>query len=202
VSLNQFKDSRKVEVMPHDPQWRVSFLEESEQIALTMGENVVTIHHIGSTAIPSIYAKPIIDFLIEVKDIAKVDDRNAAMAALGYEAMGEFGLAGRRFFRKNSTAGKRTHHLHAFEAKSAEIKRHLAFRDYIIAHPEVAQKYSELKRELAKMYPEDIQGYMNGKNGLIREVEKKALEWQKFNLTRTNSPPGVETPASKLKSSL
>lgn len=178
MSLNQFKDSRKVEVVPHDPQWRVSFLEESKQIALTIGENVVTIHHIGSTAIPSIYAKPIIDFLIEVKDIAKVDDRNAAMAALGYEAMGEFGIPGRRFFRKNNAAGKRTHHLHAFEAKALEVKRHLAFRDYTIAHPEIAQKYSELKRELAKKYPEDIQSYMNGKNGFIKEVEKKALEWQ------------------------
>ena len=182
MSLNQFKDSRKVEVVPHDPTWQVSFIEESKQIALAMGSNVVTIHHIGSTAIPNIYAKPIIDFLIEVKDIAKVDDRNPAMAALGYEAMGEFGIPGRRFFRKNNSAGKRTHHLHAFEAKSAEVKRHLAFRDYTIAHPEVAQKYSELKRELAKKYPEDIQGYMNGKNGFIKEVEKKALEWQNLNL--------------------
>jgi GrpB-like predicted nucleotidyltransferase (UPF0157 family) len=78
VSLNQFKDSRKVEVVPHDPAWRVTFLEESKQIALAMGENVVIIHHIGSTAIPSIYAKPIIDFLIEVKDIAKVDEGNTA----------------------------------------------------------------------------------------------------------------------------
>lgn len=179
MSLNQFNDSRKVEVVPHDPQWRVSFLEESKQIALAMGENVVTIHHIGSTAIPNIYAKPIVDFLIEVKDLAKVDDRNPAMTAIGYEAMGEFGIAGRRFFRKNM-AGKRTHHLHAFEAESPEVKRHLAFRDYTIAHPEVAQKYSELKRELAKKYPEDIESYMNGKNGFIKQVEKKALEWQKL----------------------
>jgi Uncharacterized conserved protein len=157
MSLNQSQDSRKVEVVAHAPAGRFTFLEESKQIALAMGENVVTIHHIGSTAIPNIYAKPIIDFLIEVKDITKVDDRHAAMAALGYEVMGEFGLPGRRFFLKNSAAGKRTHHLHTFEAKSPEIKRHLAFRDYTIAHPEEAQKYSELKRELAKTYPEDIQ---------------------------------------------
>ena len=185
MSLNQFKDSRKVEVVPHNPAWRVTFLEDSKQIVLAMGENVVTIDHIGSTAIPNIYAKPIIDFLIEVKDIAKVDDRNPAMTALGYEAMGEFGIPDRRFFLKNSASGKRTHHLHTFEAASPEIKRHLAFRDYTIAHPEVAQKYSELKRELAKTYPEDIQGYMNGKNGLIKEVKKKALEWQ--NLKSTDS---------------
>ncbi len=131
-----------------------------------------------STIIPSIYAKPIIDFLIEVKDIAKVDEGNAAMAVLGYQAMGEFGIPDRRFFLKNSASGKRTHHLHTFEAELPEVKRHLAFRDYTISHPEVAQKYSALKRELAKRYSEDIQAYMNGNNGFIKDVEKKALEWQ------------------------
>ena len=92
MSLNQFKDSRKVEVVPHNPAWRFTFLEDSKQITLAMGENVVTIHHIGSTAIPNIYAKPIIDCLIEVKDIAKVDEQNPAMAALGYAAMGKFSI--------------------------------------------------------------------------------------------------------------
>jgi GrpB-like predicted nucleotidyltransferase (UPF0157 family) len=165
--------------VPHDPTWRVTFLEESKQIALAMGENVVTIHHIGSTEIPNIYAKPIIDFLIEVKDIAKVDDRNPAMAALGYEVMGEFGLPGHRFFGKNNAAGKRTHHVHTFETQLSEIKHHLAFRDYTIAHPEVAQKYSELKRELAKKYPEDIQGYMNRlhqhKRYLLKDLPRTKL---------------------------
>ena len=188
MSLNQFKDSRKVEVVPHNPAWRFTFLEDSKQITLVMGENVVTIHHIGSTAIPNIYAKPIIDCLIEVKDIAKVDEQNPAMAVLGYQAMGEFGIPDRRFFLKNSAAGKRTHHLHTFEAESPEIKRHLAFRDYTIAHPEVAQNYSELKRELAKTYPEDIQSYMNGKNGFIKEVEKKALEWQDLKIIDSDLP--------------
>ena len=188
MSLNQFKDSRKVEVVPHDPTWRLTFIEDSKQIALAMGENVVTIHHIGSTAIPSIYAKPIIDFLIEVKDIAQVDEYNAGMAVLGYQAMGEFGISDRRFFLKNSASGKRTHHLHTFEAESPEIKRHLAFRDYTIAHSEVAQKYSELKRELAKKYPEDIQAYMNGKNGFIKEVEKKALEWRTLKMIDSDLP--------------
>jgi GrpB-like predicted nucleotidyltransferase (UPF0157 family) len=73
MSLPHFKKFRKVEVVPHDPAWRITFLKESKQIALAMGEKAVTVHHIGSTAIPSIYAKPIIDFLIEVKDFAKVE---------------------------------------------------------------------------------------------------------------------------------
>lgn len=167
----------KVEVVPHDAAWRSKFVDESNLITPVLGDNLVIIHHIGSTSIPGIYAKPIIDILVEVKDITKVDEPNAAMTALGYEAMGEFGIPGRRFFRKN-TESQRSHHVHIFAANSPDIKRHLAFRDYMIAHPEDAQKYSELKRQLAKLYPENIYGYMDGKDGFIKEMERKALAWQ------------------------
>ncbi|BAY11354.1 GrpB family protein [Calothrix sp. NIES-2098] len=173
----------KVEVVPHDPTWRIKFEHESKLVALALGENVIAIHHIGSTAIPYIYAKPIIDMLVEVKDIAKVEPQNSQMAVLGYIAMGEFGLPGRRFFRKHDENGKRTHHVHAFEANFSELQRHLAFRDYMIAHPEEAHIYSELKRQLAKQYPEDINGYMDGKDGFIKDREKRALEWKRQNLS-------------------
>ncbi|HEY9799365.1 MAG TPA: GrpB family protein [Leptolyngbyaceae cyanobacterium] len=167
----------KVEVVPHDAAWRSKFADESNLITPALGDNLVMIHHIGSTSIPGIYAKPIIDILVEVKDITEVDQQNAAMTALGYEAMGEFVIPGRRYFRKH-IASQRSHHVHIFAADSPEVERHLAFRDYMIAHPEYAQKYSELKRELAKLYPEDIYGYMDGKDGFIKEMERKALAWQ------------------------
>jgi len=169
----------KVEVVPHNPSWRSKFEDESKQIALALGENVVTIHHIGSTSIPNIYAKPVIDFLVEVKDIAKVDEQSSAIAALGYEVMGEFGIPGRRYFRKQNE-DIRTHNVHTFEVNSPEIIRHLAFRDYMIAHPEAAQKYSELKRQLAQQYPNDINGYMDGKDSFIKEMEQKALAWREL----------------------
>ncbi|WP_414526723.1 GrpB family protein [Nodularia chucula] len=168
----------KVEVVPPNPRWVEEFETESQQIALVMAENMITIHHIGSTAIPGIYAKPVIDFLIEVKDIGKTDDQSVAMVAIGYEAMGEFGLPGRRYFRKNSSPDMRTHHVHTYEVGSSEITRHLAFRDYMISHPDAARQYSELKRELAKKYSQDIEGYMDGKDEFIKVMEKKALEWQ------------------------
>ncbi|MEH2260083.1 GrpB family protein [Nostoc sp.] len=167
----------KVEVVPHNPIWCGKFDDESKYVALTLGENVVAIHHIGSTAIPYIYAKPIIDLLVEVENITKVDDHSLGMEALGYEVMGEFGIPGRRYFRKENETGTRTHHVHTFTARSPEVERHLVFRDYMIAHPEDAQKYSELKRKLAKQYPNDIIGYMNGKDGFIKEMQKKALVW-------------------------
>lgn len=164
--------------MPHDPKWREAFEVESKRVTDALGEIVVAIHHIGSTAIPGIYAKPIIDLLVEVKDIVKVDGQNSSMESLGYEVMGEFGIAGRRYFRKDNQEGIRTHHIHTFKVGSKQVERHLAFRDYMIAHPEDAQRYSELKRRLAREYPTNIDEYMDGKDGFIREMDRKAAQWR------------------------
>ncbi len=165
-----------VEVVPYNPQWKKAFESESRQIAKVLATNLVVIHHIGSTAIPNIYAKPIIDLLIEVKDINLLIQQTPAMVALGYEAMGEYGLVGRRYFRKENSLGIRTHHVHIYEIYSPEIERHLAFRDYMIAHPEEAFQYSQLKQELAQKYPEDIEGYMDGKDEFVKRIEKKAIK--------------------------
>lgn len=169
---------RKVEVVPHNPKWRDAFEVESKYITDVLGGSCVAIHHIGSTAIPGIYAKPIIDMLVEVQDITKVDEQNSGMKSLGYEVMGEYGIPGRRYFRKDSKEGVRTHHIHIFEVGSPQIARHLAFRDYMIAHPEAAQKYSELKRDLAGKYPYSIDEYMDGKDSFIKQIDRKAACWQ------------------------
>ncbi|MGA9994006.1 MAG: GrpB family protein [Pyrinomonadaceae bacterium] len=168
----------KVEVVPHNPQWRDAFEAEAKQVADALGENVVAIHHIGSTAIPNIYAKPVVDLLVEVRDITEVDGRSSAMESLGYEVMGEYGIPGRRYFRKDNREGIRTHNIHAFGAGSVEVERHLAFRDYMIAHPVDAEKYSELKRKLALEHPQSIDGYMDGKDGFIKEMDRRAAQWR------------------------
>ena len=170
---------KKVEVVPHNPEWRDAFEAEAKPVAAALGENVVAIHHIGSTAIPNIYAKPVIDMLVEVNDITAVDGQRSAMESRGYEVMGEYGISGRRYFRKNNQEGIRTHHLHAFEVGSAEVERHLAFRDYMIAHPGEAQRYSELKRRLAEEHPQSPDGYMDGKDGFIKEMDRRAARWRR-----------------------
>jgi GrpB-like predicted nucleotidyltransferase (UPF0157 family) len=169
---------RKVEVVPHAPKWRDAFDVESKSVADSLGENVVNIHHIGSTAIQGIYAKPIIDLLVEVNDIIKVDGQSSSMESLGYEVMGEFGISDRRYFRKDNQEGVRTHQIHIFKVSSEQVKRHLAFRDYMIAHPEDAQRYSELKRRLTRKYPTNINGYMDGKDEFIKEMDTKAAQWR------------------------
>ena len=169
---------RKVEVVPHDPRWRDAFEAEAKHVAAALGENVVAVHHVGSTAIPNIHAKPIVDLLVEVREIAEVDGRSSAMESLGYEVMGEYGIPGRRYFRKDNREGIRTHHIHAFEAGSEEAERHLAFRDYMIAHPAEAQRYSDLKRSLAEEHPQSPDGYMDGKDGFIKEMNRRAARWR------------------------
>ena len=168
----------KVEVVPHDPLWRDAFEAEAKQVAAALGEMVVAVHHIGSTAIPNIYAKPVVDLLVEIGDITEVDGRSSAMESLGYEVMGEYGIPGRRYFRKDNPEGIRTYNLHAFEAGSAEVERHLTFRDYMVAHPLDAQRYSELKRKLAEEHPQSMDGYMDGKDGFIKEIDRRAAQWR------------------------
>ena len=181
---------KRIEVVPHNLLWRDAFNAEAGRVADALGDNVVDVHHIGSTAIPNIYAKPVIDLLIEVRDIADVDGRSLAMESVGYEVMGEFGIAGRRYFRKDNEEGIRTHQIHVFATGSAQVERHLAFRDYMIAHPEEAQRYSELKRKLAQEHPESMDAYMDGKDAFIKEMDQRAARWRKSGNVQTqfNSP--------------
>ena len=164
----------KVEVVPYNYDWQDLFQAEAKQWFDLLNSNVIAIHHIGSTAIPNIYAKPIIDLLIEVKQINQVDQCNTAIAAKNYDIMGEYGIPGRRYFRKHNSVGIRTYHIHIYEQNSPQIQRHLAFRDYMRTHPKDAQKYSQLKQELALKYPEDIESYMDGKDKFIKDIDQKA----------------------------
>lgn len=169
---------RLIEVVPYDPRWRVLFERTAHELVEVFGEEVLAIHHVGSTAIPNISAKPIVDVLVEVRCIETVDNFNAEMIARGYLPKGEFGIRGRRFFIKGNEE-QRSHHIHIFQMGNPEFERHIAFRDYMIAHPEEAEAYSRLKEELARRFPHDIEGYMVGKDAFIKEIERKALVWKK-----------------------
>ena len=135
---------REVRVVPHDPRWTVEYEREAQRLRAVFGEAALAIHHIGSTAIPGITAKPIVDILPEVRSIEHVDALNDALAAAGYRAWGEFGLPGRRYFTREEN-GTRKCNVHVYEAGNPEVERHLAFRDYMNAHPEEARAYGRLK---------------------------------------------------------
>ena len=180
---------REVRVVPHDPRWTDEFEREAQRLRAVFGENLVEVHHIGSTAVPGLAAKPIVDLLPVVKDNRLVDALNDEMAALGYTARGEFGLPGRRYFTKDE-AGARTHNVHVYESGSPEVERHLAFRDYMISHPDEARAYGLLKENLAERFSADFEAYMDGKDAFVKESERRALVWRRAR-GRHAPPPGV-----------
>ena len=168
---------RPVVVVAYDSGWPRAFEEEARLLAAIVAPCAGRLHHIGSTSIPGMHAKPILDLLLEVRAVEALDLATARFAELGYEAKGEYGIAGRRFFRKHDATGVRTHHLHAFDRDSAHARRHLAFRDYMIAHPDEARRYGALKQRLALAHPDDIEAYMDGKAPYIAEHQAKSLAW-------------------------
>ena len=170
---------RKVEARDYNEKWIQMFREEAEKLNLVFGSEIIHIHHIGSTAVPGLKAKPIIDLMPVVKDISHVDQYNKKMQEIGYEPKGENAIVNRRYFQKGGN--KRSHHVHIYQIGSCEITRHLAFRDYLIAHPDEMKKYGTFKHNLAHQFPYDISSYIEGKDAFVKEMERKALEWYKEN---------------------
>lgn len=170
--------TRHVDVQKYHTEWPAKFEVEAAALREAFGVNLLTVHHFGSTAIPGASAKPIIDILITVRDISEVDDKllTQRLFDLGYAAVGEYGIPGRRFFYKG-THDLRTHHLHVYQHDNANILRHIAFRDYLRTHPIPARQYSRLKEELARAFPEDMDSYITGKNDFVKRHEKEALNW-------------------------
>jgi GrpB-like predicted nucleotidyltransferase (UPF0157 family) len=122
-----------VELQPHTPNWAEAASREIERLAQALGENLVAIHHVGSTAIPGISAKPILDLMPVVRELSQLDTCRSAVEALGYEWWGEYGLPGRRYCKlTDPTTGRRKVHLHCFRDGTPEVERHLAFRDYAV----------------------------------------------------------------------
>ncbi|QIN84137.1 GrpB family protein [Rubrobacter tropicus] len=169
---------RKVKVVFHDPAWGEAFEAEAAALRSVLGDEALAIHHIGSTSVPGLAAKPTIDVLVEVRKIGSVDDFDGAMIEKGYEAWGEYGIPGRRFFTKNRGPA-RTHNVHVFEAGTPEVERHLAFRDYLREHTQTALAYGNLKKDLAEKFPADMESYMVGKDAFIKLTESEALSWNR-----------------------
>jgi GrpB-like predicted nucleotidyltransferase (UPF0157 family) len=158
---------RRITVVDHDPAWTREYEAEAEALREALRGCLCAVHHIGSTAVPGLPAKPILDILAEVTDLD---------AGLGYRAMGEHGIEGRRYFQKGHP--RHTHHLHIFRRGNPNVTRHLAFRDYLRAHPERAREYGELKLRLARKDPYDVEGYLEGKKELVSRLQEQAFRWR------------------------
>jgi GrpB-like predicted nucleotidyltransferase (UPF0157 family) len=168
------RPSGEIVLAPHDPAWAAAFAREAAAVSGALAGLRIELHHIGSTAIPGIVAKPVIDMLGVVTSLEALDDAAEGLVALGYEALGEFGIPGRRYFRKDDARGVRTHQLHAFAAGSPHVRRHLDFRDHLRAVPEDAAAYAALKQELAIRHRGDTRAYTDAKSAFIGAVERRA----------------------------
>ncbi|SDO23753.1 GrpB family protein [Alkalicoccus daliensis] len=168
--------TRKVEVVPYNLGWPKIFQAEAAALWEVFESEAEEIHHIGSTAVPGITAKPIIDIMPAVRDLAEVDKMEKEMKMLGYQIYGEYGIEERRFFTKD-ISGVRTFHVHAFLKDSLHYHPHLAVRDYLIAHEEARRTYGSLKRSLAWEYPNNVNAYAEGKHAFVKELEDRAVHW-------------------------
>lgn len=165
-----------VVLAPYDPEWPRLAARHGERL-LALGPNLVAVHHIGSTAAPGLAAKPIIDLMPLVADLAALDRVRARVEALGYAWHGEYGIEGRRYCTLSDAAGARRVQLHCFDENSPNVGRHLALRDYLIAHPEAARAYEAEKRRAQALHPSDSHAYCAAKSAWVQALEAEALAW-------------------------
>lgn len=160
-------------LVPYDSTWPMEFAAEAARIEQACAGLPIRLEHVGSTSIPGLSAKPVIDILAGRPGNMSGDAYVSAFKQLGYEHKGSFGVPGRNYFRRGSP---RTHHVHLVSWSSELWQDHLLFRDYLRTHPLVAREYDTIKRELAAMYLQDKERYTDAKGPFIRSIVRRARD--------------------------
>lgn len=186
--------SRKVEVVAYNPLWPTIYHDEAERIKKALGSHLTAIYHIGSTSIPNMPAKPVIDLLLACHDLDETVELDNALTQLGYTKLRRSIVPHCSFFTFREENGMRFH-LHIYAVGDPQIKRHLYFCEYLKAHPADAENYAALKKTLAKQFTYDIYQYVLGKDKLVQSIDAKAKQWSG---RRTDLPvPNLEMPGNK-----
>ena len=166
----------EVTLVAHDVRWISMAREAARDLDRTLGALIAEIHHVGSTAVPGLVAKPVIDLMPVVSDLGALDRRQSALESLGYVWWGEYGLAGRRYLTKSDAdTGRRLVQLHCYAVGDPETRRHLAFRDHLRAHPEVVAEYAREKLRCQAEHGGDSHAYGACKSAWIDRIERDAL---------------------------
>ena len=166
-------DAKHVVVFPYDEQWKQDFLKIKDELTSALGQLAKEIEHVGSTSVEGLSAKPIIDIDVVIKDYTVFDEVVSALGPIGYRHEGDLGIAGREAFKYDGKDHLRKHHLYVCPEDSPELKRHIAFRDYLRTHPDAVREYSRIKEEGAKLYPYDIERYIEHKSPFIEKIYAK-----------------------------
>lgn len=166
-------DDDRIELVEYNPHWPALFQAEAQRIRTACGPALAAIEHIGSTALPGVAAKPVLDLMLGVRRLEDADQLVAPMQHLGYEYAGRYEAFGRFSFVLRMY-GRRVSHAHGFVVDGRHWRRHLFFRDYLRTHPAAAARYEALKRRLAARYGDDREAYSDGKAPFLRSIEALA----------------------------
>jgi len=161
---------RKVIVVPYDKGWKAEFERIRDELIAALGGHVLAVEHVGSTSVEGLNAKPIIDIDIVIKDYDSFECVKDKLEQIGYTYEGDQGIKDRQAFKYADKEHLMKHHLYVCPEYSQELKRQIAFRDYLRSHPEDRDWYAAVKILAAKHYPEDIDSYMSAKGPCIAEI--------------------------------
>ena len=173
------KLSEPVTVESYNPEWVLWFERLSDFLQSGLHQNAVRIDHVGSTAVPGMVAKPIIDIDVVIQK-SHFEETKTCLEEVGYSHLGDLGIAGREAFDLVDPELRRQfppHHLYVCDMESNELHRHIAFREYLRAHPDAADEYSKIKLDLVKRQSGDREKYTQGKESLVRRILEVALQW-------------------------
>ena len=159
--------TKKVEVIPYDPAWQVRFKELHQHLLSILTGQDVRVEHVGSTSVPGLAAKPILDIDIVLQNGVDFAEVKALLAANGYRHVGDLGITGREAFKYDNKPQFMSHHLYVLSVDSDELKRHLTFRNWLRSHPQDRKAYAQVKMAAAKQFPNDIDAYIDAKSDVI-----------------------------------
>ena len=165
--------AKRVVVVPYSEQWKTDFETIKQYLLPTVEDIIISIEHIGSTSVEGLSAKPIIDIDIVIKDYSIFNTVVERLATLGYIHEGNLGIKDREAFDYKGSIALAKHHLYVCPEFSAELHKHITFRDYLRNNPDAVQKYSKVKEEGAKLFPDSIDDYIAYKSPCIEEIYKK-----------------------------
>ena len=160
----------KVNVLPYDENWKSDFEKIKREIECTIGNLIVGIEHVGSTSVEGLSAKPCIDIDIVIKDYSVFDSVVEKLKTIGYIHEGNLGIPDREAFKYSNKPHLQKHHLYVCPQYSEELRRHVTFRNFLRTSPESVKKYSSIKEAAAKLFPDDIDKYMQYKSPCIEEL--------------------------------
>ena len=165
--------TRKVVVLPYDRTWKSAFEDIKLDIENALGDLIIGIEHVGSTSVEGMSAKPCIDIDVVIEDYSVFDEVVSKLATIGYIHEGNIGIKDREAFKYSDKPNLMSHHLYVCPKDSEELRRHIAFRDYLRSNPEAVKKYSAVKEKAAELFLNDIDGYIKYKSPCIEELYKE-----------------------------